>query len=314
MGRALGIVLLVLACAGCNSLIFHPQREHVLRPDQIGLDYRDVAFTTADGVRLHGWFLPARGERLASLLFLHGNAENISTHIASVAWLPAAGVDVLLFDYRGYGRSAGEPSLDGLHLDFVAALAALRAQPEVDQGRIVIFGQSLGGALAITATAHSPDRDQVQALIVEGAFTSYRALAREKLGDVWLTWPLQGPLSFTIDDRYRPIDAIAELAPLPVLVIQGEADIVVPAHHGRDLYAAAGDPKMLWLLPEVGHIQAFAAREPRRRLLDYLGTLPPRARQNPRGRPGPRRGRRRRAGLGAAVVGRPQSPATPAHP
>lgn len=312
MGRALGIVLLVLACTGCNSLIFHPQREHVLRPDQIGLDYRDVEFTAADGVRLHGWFLPAQGERVASLLFLHGNAENISTHIASVAWLPAAGVDVLLFDYRGYGRSAGEPSLDGLHLDFAAALAALRAQPEVDQDRIVIFGQSLGGALAITALADSPEHDQVQALIVEGAFTSYRGLAREKLGDVWLTWPLQAPLSLTIDDRYRPIDAIAELAPLPVLVIQGEADIVVPAHHGRDLYAAAGDPKMLWLLPEVGHIQAFASTEPRRRLLDYFRNLPPRARSNPRVRLGPRRGRRRRARLGVVVVGQRQSPAAPA--
>ena len=94
MHRRLGALGLALALlAGCTGLVFQPMRQLVLTPDQIGLDYREVAFETEDGVRLHGWFLPAASARRGSVLFLHGNAENISTHIASVAWMPAAGFD-----------------------------------------------------------------------------------------------------------------------------------------------------------------------------------------------------------------------------
>jgi uncharacterized protein len=261
---------LALALGGCTGVIFQPMHELVLTPDQIGLDYEEVEFAAADGVRLHGWFLPARAPRRGSILFLHGNAQNISTHIASVAWLPAKGFDVLLFDYRGYGRSEGSPSLPGLHLDFEAALEALLARPDVEPDRVVVFGQSLGASLAITALAASPRRQQVRALIIEGAFTSYRALAREKLGDFWLTWPLQAPLGLTIDDRYRPIDVIGELAPLQLLIVHGEADRVVPPDHATALYEAARLPKTLWLVPGAGHIGAFTTPVNRAELVDYL--------------------------------------------
>ena len=275
--RALGRPLLfglALALGGCTGLIFQPMRELVLTPDQIGLDYREVEFRAADGVRLHGWFLPASAPRRGSVLFLHGNAQNISTHIASVVWLPAEGFDVLLFDYRGYGRSDGRPSLDGLHLDFEAALATLLASPDVDPERVVVLGQSLGAAVAITALATSPQRHKVRALVVEGAFTSYRALAREKLAGFWLTWPLHAPLSLAFDDRYRPIDAIAELAPMPVLIIHGGADRIVPPDHALALYEAAREPKQLWLVPDAGHIQALTTPANRTALVEYLtGTL-----------------------------------------
>jgi fermentation-respiration switch protein FrsA (DUF1100 family) len=261
---------LALALGACTGVIFQPMHELVLTPDQIGLEYEQVEFAAADGVRLHGWFLPAQAPRRGSILFLHGNAQNISTHIASVAWLPADGFDVLLFDYRGYGESEGSPSLPGLHLDFEAALEALLARPEIDPDRVVVFGQSLGASLAITALAASPRRQQVRALIVEGAFTSYRALAREKLADFWLTWPVQAPLALTIDDRYRPIDVIGELAPLPLLIVHGEADQVVPPDHAVALYEAARAPKTLWLVPGAGHIAGFTTAANRAELVAYL--------------------------------------------
>jgi fermentation-respiration switch protein FrsA (DUF1100 family) len=273
MRRVNLLAAIVLVTAGCTSLLFHPMREHLLTPDRLGLVYRDVWFEAEDGVRLHGWFLPARGTATGTVLFLHGNAENISTHIASVAWLPGAGFNVFLIDYRGYGLSEGSPSFDGLHRDVAAAIETAFKLAGGNPERVVLFGQSLGGALAITALARSRQRERLRALVVEGAPSSYRGLAQEKLAEFWLTWPLQVPLSWTIDDRYRPLDAIAQVAPVPILIIQGGADPIVPPAHGKALFAAAREPKTLWLLPHTGHIRAFVSEENRNRLIDYLRTV-----------------------------------------
>ena len=277
------LLLIGLPLAGCTSVFFQPMAEHVLTPEQIGLAYRDVEFEAADGVALHGWFLPAQGSGetedaglaearsgACTLLFAHGNAQNISTHIASVAWLPAARFNVFLFDYRGYGRSTGAPDLPGAHLDFAAALDHVMARPEVDPDRIVVLGQSLGGSIAVVGLARSPHRARVRALITDGAFSDYRAIVREKLAGLFLTWPLQWPLSLTVDGSHRPLEAIAEISPVPVLTIHGLADVVVPPHHAEALHAAAGMPKELWLLPETGHIEAFGDQANRERLLVYL--------------------------------------------
>lgn len=261
---------LLLLLPGCTSLLFYPTRDHVLTPDVIGLDYRDVAFEAPDGVRLHGWLLPAKGPAQGTLLFVHGNAENISTHIASVAWLPGQGYNVFLFDYRGFGTSEGEPDLDGLHRDTLAAIERTFTLDGVDPARVAVFGQSLGGSVAISSVVRSPRRDQIRGLIVEGAFSSYRRIAREKLAEFEPTWLLQVPLSFTIDNRYHPVEDIAEVSPVPVLVVHGAEDRIVAPSHAEDLFEAARPPKALWLIPEASHIQAFQMTETRERLLAYL--------------------------------------------
>ncbi len=272
LSQLVAVLALLLSLSGCTGLFFQPMTAHVFDPEVMGFDYEDVGFEAADGTKLHGWFFPAEGERLGSVLFLHGNAENISTHFANVAWLAKAGIDAFVFDYRGYGRSSGSPTLDGLHLDAAAALDYLIARPGIEPGSIAVFGQSLGGTIALVAMANSPHKDRLAALIVEGAFADYRGITKEKLANLWLTWPLQWPLSLTIDNSYSPKAAAAGLAPLPFLLIHGQRDAVIPPHHGEQLFNAAAEPTTIWRPANAGHIQALATIEMRERFLDYLKT------------------------------------------
>lgn len=272
-------LLLALLCSvvltGCNSLFFQPQSTEYLTPDTLGLAYENVTLTGDGGHMLHAWWLPAKGKAAGTVLFLHGNAENITTHIASVYWLPAQHYNVLLLDYRGYGRSQGTPSVAGALADINTAMQHLLQRADADPERIVVLGQSLGGALSIYYVAHSPYRHNIKALIVESPFASYRHIAREKLDAVWLTWPLQWPLSFTIDDTYSPLPAAAQISPIPLLLIHGDKDRIIPLHHGQELFAAARQPKEFWLVPEGGHIEAFRRKNAQDRLVKYLQQVMP---------------------------------------
>jgi fermentation-respiration switch protein FrsA (DUF1100 family) len=262
--------LMTVVLAGCNGLFFFPYRAQVRTPDTLGLAYEDVYFPASDGTRLHAWFLPGGAAAQGTVLFLHGNAENISTHIMSVRWLPARGFNVFLPDYRGYGESAGEPSLDGIQDDVDSALRTLLARPGVEPNRIVVFGQSLGGSIAVYNVAHSPYRRHIRGLAVESAFASYRGIAREKLAAFWLTWPLQYPLSWLVSDRYSPAHAVADVSPIPLLIIQGDRDPIVPVGHARQLFKLAREPKQLWIVPGGGHIQAFEYPGYRDRFVRWL--------------------------------------------
>lgn len=241
-----------------------------MTPDKIGLVYEDVFFRSADGLKLHGWWLPAKGQAKGTVLFFHGNAENISTHIGSVYWLPAQNYNVFLPDYRGYGNSEGVPTLAGVQDDLNSAMKYLLQRKDIDTERIVILAQSLGGAMAIYNVAHSPYRAKIKALISESAFSDYRDIVREKLASFWLSWPLQWPLSFTIDNDYSPINSVALISPIPLLIIHGDKDNVVPLVHGQKLFNAAGEPKEMWVVNGGGHIQAFMHKKYQDQLLEYL--------------------------------------------
>ncbi len=268
--KFLFLILSMSLLSACNSLFFQPEKKHYIEPAQIHLQAKNIYFKTSDGLTLHGWFLPAKKQAQASILFLHGNAQNISTHIASVYWLPAAGFNVFLFDYRGYGYSEGKPSIEGLLIDFRAALDTLRNIRGVNPEKIFIFGQSLGAAISLQGLARYKSRKKIKGLIVEGAFTGYRDLSREVLNSFWLTWPFQWPLSYTITDCCRPIDAIKNISPVPVLIVHSKDDQIIPVHHALELYAAARAPKQLWLYNRYAHIQIFKDKKNRTRLIKYL--------------------------------------------
>lgn len=264
------VPFVTLLAAGCTQTFFQPQRVLIDTPESASLRYEALPLRAADGIELFTWFLPARGTPRATVLFLHGNAENISTHFANVAWMPDEGFNVLALDYRGYGRSAGSPSLPGVQLDIDAALRALLERRDVDPRRIVLFGQSLGGALAIHYAAHGAHRGALRAVIADSAFADYRLIVREKLAGFFLTWPFQWLPAFTVDNDYSPLASIHAVSPLPLLLIHGERDTIVPPHHSQQLYEAAAQPKELWLVAAAGHIQSVRDPALRRRLSDFV--------------------------------------------
>jgi fermentation-respiration switch protein FrsA (DUF1100 family) len=255
---------------GCTQVFFQPHSILVTTPGQFGVEYERVEFQAEDGTGLFAWFLPARGDAHATVLYLHGNAENISTHFPNVAWMPAAGFNVLALDYRGYGASQGKPSLHGVQLDIDAAMRALLARPDVDPSRIFVFGQSLGGALAIHWAAHSRHRAHVRAVVVDSPFSDYRLITREKLASTPLTWAFQWLPALTVDNDYSPQASVAALSPIPLLLIHGDRDGIVPVGHSQRLYEGAAEPKEIWVLPGVGHIQSMKTRTIREKLAAFL--------------------------------------------
>lgn len=266
----LASIVLIAALAGCDSYFFYPSKDHIPNPALDCVAREDVFVRTPDGVRLHGWVLRPKGEPLGTILFLHGNAENVSTHVNSVVWLALAGFRVVLVDYRGYGRSEGKATMAGVHADALAAIDAVFAMDGVDKDRVAVLGQSLGGAVAIYAVANSPHKDRIRALVVDSAFSGYREIAREKVGDIAVLKMFRAPLSRLVTDRYSPRLWIARIAPIPLLIIHGGADRVVPPAHGERLYVLAAEPKTLCILPGAGHIQAFASPAVRARVLRFL--------------------------------------------
>ncbi|MGQ9649923.1 MAG: alpha/beta hydrolase [Phycisphaerae bacterium] len=237
-----------------DSFFYYPNRMEYERPSDYGLRCQDVSIRTCDGLCLHGWFFPAENRPSGTVLHLHGNAGNLTGHFQHVAWLPAAGWNVLCFDYRGYGRSGGRISRQGSIIDANAALDWLLARPEVDPGRIVAFGQSLGGAIGIVLTAQRPE---IRGLATDGAFDHYRRVARWHVlrNPVLLVLAWWVPLLMSGD--FNPIDYVARIAPRPVLFIHGTADTVCPAVMARRLYAAAKEPKEICLIAGANHYQAM---------------------------------------------------------
>lgn len=227
-----------------RGLLFFPMPSSGLTPRDAGLAYTELSFPTEDGLLLHGWWIPAAGagRRTASsghVLLFHGNAGNIEGRLIQARLLVEAGLDVLLFDYRGYGRSQGSPSEEGTYRDARAARAELVAQRGVEPARIVYLGESLGGAVALELALRHPPRG----LVLQSTFTGIRDMAS-------VHYPFLPRV--LVPNAYPSLRRIRELR-APLLVLHGDADDIVPLSEGRRLFDAAPEPRRLHVFPHLGH-------------------------------------------------------------
>ncbi|MBF6329939.1 alpha/beta hydrolase [Nocardia transvalensis] len=221
-----------------NALTFLPEREIVMTPAEFGAAYEDLYFTAADGVRINAWLVRAQ-KPVGHILFAHGNGGNIGDRSPVLALLAAAGFDVLIFDYRGYGRSGGRPGERGAYLDARAAREELLRQPGIDTERVLYLGKSLGGAVMIElATAFPP-----VGMILMSTFTGLRDAARAVYP--FLPTPFV-PNAFPSLRRIRTLH-------VPMLIMHGDNDELLPVRMAHQLYNAAPGPKQLKIYPGGAH-------------------------------------------------------------
>ncbi len=222
-------VIVLYAFFNQKRMLYMPMKRIDRTPSDIGLPYREVGLVTSDGVGISAWFVGADKSRDV-LLFCHGNAGNISHRLESFSIFHRLGLNTFIFDYRGYGRSGGEPSEQGTYLDAAAAWRYLTEAEKIPPQRIILFGRSLGGAVA----AQLASTVKPKALILESTFTSVIDAGAQ-------AYPF---LPVRLLSRYRyDTRSLLPGIRVPVLVVHSPDDEIIPFDHGKALFETANEPK-----------------------------------------------------------------------
>lgn len=228
-------------------VIFTPNRAIEATPQSEGLAFEDVWFSTSDGVRLHGWLVPAPGADF-TLLWFHGNMGNIGHCLNNLKYLHRSlRANLFIFDYRGYGRSEGrigDLSEEATYRDADGAVACLRRRQDVSRTTLVYFGQSLGAAVAVDLARRQP----AAGLVLETPFTCIRDMARV-IAPYW-------PFPSLLQTKYDSLRKIQEVR-VPLLILHGDRDEWVPYEQGRRLFDAANEPKTLYTIPGAHHNDTY---------------------------------------------------------
>ncbi len=256
------------ALSGCTWTLLNPVSGPPLAEQGIDRAHETLTFNSADGTRLSGCFLTADQPK-GTVVFADG-AENVGHHIQAIEWLPEQGYNVLLFNYRSYGASQGEPSLPGFHDDLSAALRAADRIDGLPRSRLVLLGQSMGGSIATVVAANTADSEDWGALIIDSAPSSYRSAVQDNLARYWYTWAFQVPLSLLITPDYAARDAVPQLPSIPKLWIANPGDKTVPPHHVETLYELSTKPKRFWRIESRPHIKTFQSDKTRQRFIAWL--------------------------------------------
>ncbi len=258
-------VIVVSVFSGCTSLVFRPDGNVYATPADFNLRYEPVTFASHDGTQLSGWWIEPECKRRGTVVVVHGNAENMSSHFAGFVWLIQAGYEVFIFDYRGYGSSEGDPEFDGALHDVESAIGYVLNRRS---GSLSVIGQSLGGALLIDALARM-QTSRIRLAVIDSAFASLPEAGSDVLSRSALTWLFQWSAYLLLDGSYDPIDRVGKLT-VPKLFIAGTDDSIVSPNHSWRLSDAASRPREFWLVENTGHTGAFSRRVIRQKLLSAM--------------------------------------------
>ena len=254
---SLGVVVVALvAFAGLlvaceRKLIYHPTLypQGYWEPGAMGVSVEDVDFQAEDGVELHGWYVQSLEAR-ATLLWFHGNAGNITHRLQNIKLLEPLKLNIFIFDYRGYGKSAGEPDEQGIYMDSQAAYDFVTQEKNIAPEKLILFGRSLGGVFAVDVAEKNP----AAGLILESVFTTAQDMAKKM-------FPIL-PIGWAISSKLDNVNRVADLK-LPKLFLHGDQDEVVPYKLGRQVFTAAGEPKEFYEIKGARHNDTiFVGGEP----------------------------------------------------
>ena len=276
VGRKILICLVVLIFTfnliSCSKFFFYPDKAYYYNPLMAKLDKKDIFFKSKDETPLHGWYVfsPAKTPK-GLVVFLHGNAENISTYINSIYWLVKAGYDVFMFDYRGYGISKGKPNFKGIHLDCLSAVKEAYNIGRVK--KLIVFGQSLGAAVAVYCAANTEYKRYIKAIILDSPFADYKLIVKDRLKDMFLLYPLSFIAPAFIDNTYSPLKWIKGIKPVPIIFIHGKKDKIIPYQH-TVLLAKEVDWEKYIFITDAYHIASLTSEKLIKDILKILDKIP----------------------------------------
>lgn len=236
------IGLAIALYLGQSNLVYMPSQELIDTPATIGLKFEDIQITTKDNINLNTWFVPAKdNDQIGKgvILFCHGNGGNISNRISYLPIFKELGLATFLFDYRGYGKSEGKPSEEGTYNDVEAAWQYLTQERKISPKNIIVYGESLGGAIAsyiAQTTVQQNPKNTAGGLILASTFTSISDRASE-------LYPFL-PIRLLSRFSYNSIERLPTIK-IPVLIIHSTDDEIIPFHHGDRNFQAANEPKTL---------------------------------------------------------------------
>lgn len=270
------VISLILKATGFfDQQFYRPSARTYGAQAELGLQPETVSFASADGTMLHGWFLRSNGELLGTVICFQGSDRNITHTTRNVYWLTQRGFNVFVFDYRGYGRSEGTPNRKGLVEDSAAAIDYVMTRSDARPDRIVLYGQSMGGQLALNAASLRKDAG-ICLVIAEATYARQSYHLSDKLGQFGPLWLVKWAGWLLTSDEYSGESAIADLQSTPVLLVHGNSDTGVRPYHSERLFNAAVGVKEIWRYEGLGHLQIFNERQPQERLVEFIKThLPP---------------------------------------
>lgn len=272
---------LLLSLTACSSLVYYPDRILYYPPEKLGLIFEEIPFQAKDGTQLYGWFFPAqrnskKTESKGTIIQFHGNAQNMSSHYLSLVWLVKEGYNLFTFSYRGYGKSEGKPNQEGTYLDGLAALDKAWVLNEGSSAHkvFVVYGQSLGGAIAMRSLADFSHKSETSLIVLDSTFLSYRKIAQRSLARHWFTWILSPLAHVLVSDQYSAKEALLNNN-VRLLVIHDKRDPVVPFISGQEIFDMAQSKKEIWTVDQGNHIGAFEPGKEslRNRFVQFLDQL-----------------------------------------